>query len=81
MMRELQQWIKSCEEANAVRKDFNKYKFCDFPKKLMKEKEKILHVAPRLNTTVVRRSPHIPAQENHSGMRFYNKYHEHKLLY
>ena len=42
MMRELEQWIKSVEEANAVMRDFSKYQVCEYPKELVKEKEKIL---------------------------------------
>jgi hypothetical protein len=43
MMMELQKWIKSCEEANRAMRDFNKYVFCEFPKKLEKEKENLVH--------------------------------------
>ena len=42
MMRKLEQWIKSAEEANTVRRDFNKYQVCEYPKEPVKEKEKIL---------------------------------------
>lgn len=42
MMREIEQWIKSVEEANAVMRDFNKYQVCEYPEELVKEKEKIL---------------------------------------
>ena len=34
MLRELQNWIKSCEETNEAMSDFNKYVFCEFPEEL-----------------------------------------------
>ena len=34
MLRELQNWIKSCEEANAAMSDFNKYVFREFSEEL-----------------------------------------------
>ena len=43
MLRELQKWIKSCEEANAAMSDFNKYVFCEFPEELEREKWKIVN--------------------------------------
>ena len=42
MMRQLQQWIKSVEEANAVRTGFSKYMVCEYSEETVKEKEKIL---------------------------------------
>ena len=43
MLRELQKWIKSCEETNAAMSDFNKYVFCEFPEELEREKWKVVN--------------------------------------
>ena len=43
MLRELENWIKSCEETNAAMSDFNKYVFCEFPEELEREKWKIVN--------------------------------------
>ena len=43
MPTELKKWIKSCEEANVVMSDFNKYVFCEFPEELEREKWKIVN--------------------------------------
>ena len=42
MMRQVEQWIQSVEDANVVRRDFSKYMVCEYPEQLVKEKENIL---------------------------------------